>query len=629
MRARLTPVAALAIAATFLGATASAQDSPPVPRTMVEDDVLQITLDRLVAEAPLFGSFAACEGVLHPCDAGVSAQISVIRLDNGERADVNGEAGQISYSAVKALWVTMAVAEVGTGAVGAYAPQIFRHSDDAAAGSVIDLMGHPPSDGVDAVNATTYGWGLTDTWLRGWYLGREASSPYPAGMGLWGRSNYTTTNDLAGFWAMLGRGELLNPPDTVQVLAWAALPRSDPGNELIITRLPAEVAAGAAHKAGWPDVATDRRIDGGLVTTPAGVMYSIAVDFKTTDSASFFGGAADWARYASCEVYNVIAGTDHDCTRRGDPESIRNHTRAPIGWLASASAERDRVGVTGWALDRDAGAEPMDVRVTVDGVTVGTVSADRLKTAIHSRHGTGNYHGFRAEFPTALSPGAHEVCAIGINDSGTGPDPTLGCKPVVVPEDYPPIGRLTRAWINGSSIVARGWAEDPDTGDPIRVKVTVDGNKVRTVVADRGARGHGFLVTLFRPLTPGEHTVCAVAYSPESGGPQRDLGCRTVTRPADLPPGGKLTGVGADATGVTVKGSASDPDTTDPIEVRVEMDGLVLGSLMADGGSSGFWYRGTLAAPLTPGSHTVCTFAVNHTGGGPIVELGCATVDVV
>ena len=39
-------------------------------------------------------------------------------------------------------------------------------------------------------------------------------------------------------------------------------------------------------------------------------------------------------------------------------------------------------------------------------------------------------------------------------------------------------------------------------------------------------------------------------------------------------------------------------------------------------------YRGKVDVVLAPGSHTVCTTALNHTGGEPTTELGCTTVEV-
>jgi hypothetical protein len=100
--------------------------------------------------------------------------------------------------------------------------------------------------------------------------------------------------------------------------------------------------------------------------------------------------------------------------------------------------------------------------------------------------------------------------------------------------------------------------------------------------------------------------------------------------PDDWPPGGTLIEATAQAHEVWVRGRAWDDDTTDPIEVRVEVDGFPVGSVMSYRGTVNRKYNDTL--PLTPaidpGPHEVCTIAVNHTGGDPTTPLGCLTVVV-
>lgn len=636
---RLRPAAAFgaAVLATLLAVPATAEDPPAAGGVAdVEDQVLQITLNRLVAEAPLFGSFLSCEGVVNPCDVSTYAQISVIRLDTGEHAEVNGETAQISLSSVKVLWVTMAVGELGIEALEPYATDIFAKSSDIKAGEVIDLLGDQPSDGIDFINAATAAWGLGDTWAAGWFNPRVASTPYPEGMGVWGRYNYTTPDDLAAFWVMLNRGELLGPEETAQILEWAALPRlneydePDDSNELIPNRLPAAVAAEVAHKTGWSDGGGNRRIDGGVVTTPGGIEYAIVISFRAGSAESFDGGAADWARYSSCEVYNLIAGTGHTCTRTGDPYEIVNHTTAPIGALNKASAERDQLRVGGWALDRDAGAGPIDVRITVDGAAVGTIVADRLKTLVHDKKGMGNYHGFKAALDVDLSPGDHRVCAVAINDSAMGSNHTVGCKTVIVSDDHPPVGNLATAMVRKDRVIAGGWAKDADTAGPIDVKITLDGSRLRLIQADRGGGGHGFWLSVSVPLPVGEHEICAIAQNFEDGGPNRTIGCETVTVPDDWPPSGVLVAATAGANEVWVKGRARDEDTTDPIEVRVEVDGSLVGSVFSYRGPVNRRYSDTLPLlpAMEPGPHEVCTIAVNHTGGDPTTPLGCLTVVV-
>jgi hypothetical protein len=299
---------------------------------------------------------------------------------------------------------------------------------------------------------------------------------------------------------------------------------------MIPNRLPAAVAANVSHKTGWSDHRT-RRIDGGAVTTPDGTRYAIAISFRTPSESDFWEGGPDWARYASCEVYNVIADAHQTCTRSGDPAAIVNHTAVPIGSLNSASVERDRLRVRGWALDRDAGADPIDVLISVDGRTVAMVTADRLKTSIQRRHHMGNYHGLNAELSADLSPGSHQVCATAINDSAGGSHRSIGCRTVTIPADHPPTGRLKGARITSTAVIAWGWAKDADTTGPIEVKLTLDGSKLKRIDADLGVNGHAFKLRLRRTVAPGEHQVCAIALNYRRAGPNRTIGCQTVVAP--------------------------------------------------------------------------------------------------
>jgi hypothetical protein len=193
------------------------------------------------------------------------------------------------------------------------------------------------------------------------------------------------------------------------------------------------------------------------------------------------------------------------------------------------TADRESLRVRGWALDRDAGADPIDVRITVDGTSLGTVTADRLKTSINRRYGLGNYHRIRATFDVELPVGDHRVCAIGLNDSAAGSDTTLGCKTVTVRENRPPVGALTRVRVESNLVVAVGRAKDPDTSQPVRVKIKLDGKKIGIVTADRGTNGHHFKLRVHRTVAQGEHRVCAIAIDPE--GPNTRLGCETATVP--------------------------------------------------------------------------------------------------
>jgi hypothetical protein len=103
----------------------------------------------------------------------------------------------------------------------------------------------------------------------------------------------------------------------------------------------------------------------------------------------------------------------------------------------------------------------------------------------------------------------------------------------------------------------------------------------------------------------------------------------------DETPFGSLDEVRTDGAGVRVRGWAIDPDTTDPIDVHVYVDGHgyavhadqqrpdVAVAFARFGGSHGFDIR----LPLAPGTHHVCAYAID-VGFGDNPLLGCDTVDV-
>jgi hypothetical protein len=190
----------------------------------------------------------------------------------------------------------------------------------------------------------------------------------------------------------------------------------------------------------------------------------------------------------------------------------------------------------------------------------------------------------------------------------------------------------TGAWL-------KGWAAAPGTSGPIKVRVTVDGSRVVTVVANKnvpGRPGHGFATAV--PLTSGQHTVCAIGLNPVVGGKNSAPACRTSTY-AFAPVGyyGALTRATDGTNALLLRGWAFDPDTDAPISVAVSLDGAAAGTAMADrwrrdvgtefprfGHRHGF----AVTVPADDAEHTVCVTATD-VGGGADSEIGCKTVDAV
>jgi hypothetical protein len=322
-------------------------------------------------------------------------------------------------------------------------------------------------------------------------------------------------------------------------------------------------------------------------------------------------------------------------------------TAAPFGSLDSTAPVWNGVRLRGWAIDPDAGSQPIQVAVYRDPgpnqVFEGNLTADRARPDVGTAFpGDGPNHGFDVTIADAL--GTHTWCAYGINDSGTGPNTTLGCASAtstVVPGN--PIGSLDAAVVGSGPglIQVSGWALDPDTTAPVTVALYVD--KVGVPVVADGARpdvaavfgdgaDHGFSHVLH--TVAGPHQVCAYAYNAVSTpGATALVGCKVVTVGGS--PFGALDVVDPAPGGIHVAGWAIEPDAPGPDTVAVYLDGVGTTSYantprpdvqMAYPGW-GPLHGFDLQIAATPGVHTVCVYAIN-TGPGDNTLLGYHTVTV-
>jgi hypothetical protein len=238
-----------------------------------------------------------------------------------------------------------------------------------------------------------------------------------------------------------------------------------------------------------------------------------------------------------------LYGTGDGCSSYGNRNFWRiysdwfgnpNGSRRPSGWMDSVSAVGLQVTAVGWAIGAET-VEPIEVALSVDGAVVTTATADAVYPGLESFHPTyGNEHGFSVSW--TLTPGQHQVCTTALNDS-FGSDTSLGCRTVTVTGSSAPIGWLDAVDVVGSTVTARGWTFDGDTVGPISVSVSVDG-VAQEFVADVVYPGlgsiysgfgdaHGFSASV-GSLAAGKHTVCVTALN-DAAGPDRGLGCRTVT----------------------------------------------------------------------------------------------------
>lgn len=130
----------------------------------------------------------------------------------------------------------------------------------------------------------------------------------------------------------------------------------------------------------------------------------------------------------------TISGWDH-FGLDPDRDGRACEGRSPMGVLdvATASADRSRLVVEGWALEPDNDA-PIEVHVYDNGVGRRLVAQDVRDDLIP--FGVGPGHGFRGEWPT--SSGVHIVCAYGINVGG-GTNTLLGCEHLDIPASVEPL----------------------------------------------------------------------------------------------------------------------------------------------------------------------------------------------
>lgn len=348
--------------------------------------------------------------------------------------------------------------------------------------------------------------------------------------------------------------------------------------------------------------------------------------------------------------YGTASGTGASCATYGNRNFWNYFTdwfgpttqRISIGSIDTTASTWNSVSLAGWALDPDTTA-PIQVHVYLDGQDVLASTADIPRPDVGAAFGKGDNHGFSLAIPARA--GNHTLCVYAIDSVAGGPNPQLGCRTVTVPSQLA-IGSIDALTGGVRTITTAGWALDPDTTDPIQVHMYVDGAPLLGMVAnvnrpDVGAAfgmgaQHGF--SGIATAAPGSHTVCLYAID-ANGGANPQLGCRVVTvagSVANHAPFGTLDNITTAAGSVSVTGWALDPDTSDPIQVHVYVDGTPflgrladglrtdVGAAYRDGDDHGFSW--TFTAPA--GSHNVCLYAIDSTLMGPNPALACRTVTV-
>lgn len=306
----------------------------------------------------------------------------------------------------------------------------------------------------------------------------------------------------------------------------------------------------------------------------------------------------------------------------------------PIGNIDNMQPVPGGVGVWGWALDPDTSSS-ISLHVYVDGNFATGVGASISRPDIASTYGLGSLHGFGFTVPT--SGGSHRVCVYALNTNSAGANKALGCYTINVGGS--PVGSIENAQLQPGGIGIWGNAIDLDTTDTVWVHIYMDGQMVKGVLADQFranlttpgyGNNHGF-GTLVQ-ASVGKHNVCAYAINIGTGS-NTAIGCFDITVTAN--PLGAVENATTGLNQVTVYGFALDPDSANPIDIHVYMDGSMVGGFSATtqrndlgiyaafGTQHGFG----VTLPASNGAHHICVYGIN-TGPGSNSQIGCLDVTV-
>ncbi|MBF4591189.1 glycoside hydrolase family 6 protein [Curtobacterium sp. VKM Ac-1395] len=239
--------------------------------------------------------------------------------------------------------------------------------------------------------------------------------------------------------------------------------------------------------------------------------------------------AAAGTRTVCVTAVNVSRGADE---RLGcDDVTVLGHD--PVVRLTQAVVVPAGIRVQGVAVDGDAPGTALPVALVVDGRTVRTARADRVRSDLADL-GVGTAHGFAAVVPAGA--GRHTVCVRATN-TGPGRDVTAPCSVVTVAASAPSGALETVVSSAHRRVDVAGHAFDrEDMGAPVTIVVTVAGKQVGRFTADRvradvdrstgAGAAHGFTARVVG--VTGRRSVCIRAVGIGAGG-DRSLGCRTVT----------------------------------------------------------------------------------------------------
>jgi len=285
----------------------------------------------------------------------------------------------------------------------------------------------------------------------------------------------------------------------------------------------------------------------------------------------------------------------------------------PFGYVDVATATT----VSGWAVDFDVDAAPVEVQVFVDGVLNQTVTANQSRPDLIPGLGS-EFFGYTATL-TGVTIGLHRIDVFA-KDTQNGDLVLIDSRQIN--DNSSPIGVVDV--VDATSI--SGWAFDADAGSaPIFVLYQIDNFVPQTVQASGnrpdltgviGSPLHGFNITL-PELTTGLHNVQVWALDPISLEK-----VSLVSTQINVAAGGDSRPIGAldVVNGSTLTGWAWDADAgSSAIQVRVDVDGVTLNTYTADAtrsdltpflGSSDHGFS-IAVGPYAAGARVIEVFAIN------------------
>jgi subtilisin family serine protease len=307
-----------------------------------------------------------------------------------------------------------------------------------------------------------------------------------------------------------------------------------------------------------------------------------------------------------------------------------------IKTIQGAVTQLDNTTLSGWAFDGNLGSNPATVRITMDGQTVATLSANEPRTDLPTQISSPN-HGFT--FDTSATPyGKHAIKVYVVDDAGKLT--LIGQGTLTV--NTAPTGAVETA----TTKTLTGWTFDSNTpGKYTQVKVFLDGkawittnaNLARTDLADEcptdpavstGTVKHGFKINL-GAMRPGIHRIDVYAVDTLT----KEL---TLIGTQTLSSNQQATGNVEVLNNTTLSGWAFDPDAkAGAIQIEYQIDDFApvfvtanqpRPDLLATLGSKSHGFNVALPQ-LTAGDHTIKVWAVDKNNKS-LTELTSQTLTV-